>query len=422
MNALSPAALTSASPPTTRKPLRLFINCAPGILTDHESNGEGLIVYSLANGLAERGNQVWVLAGRIALKSPAHPNLHAHATGSHRVPFNSFAPWEYITRAEAYLQSLMRTQTLDMVWRIYGGVTPRPMRTFGLPWVLGPIQYAWPDVDAAALALAGGKPRLGIGLGAIAGRLLSRGELAAREQAGMLLYETEPHAARMRATYGQKTLASLPLIVTLPDAVAARVAVVPPRQLRDSRTRTTLRLLFAANLYQNKRCEVFCRTVGVLRKQHGMDVKGVVLGDGPERTMLENLCRETPEIGDAVEFRGKVPNVEVYDAVGDSDFFVSTSVGEPYGRSIVEAMAMGTPPVCHRSGGPGDYVEHGRNGLLIDTMAPDAYADAIANLSREPERWAQISANAQQQARTEWTRDAVLDRLEGFFANLCDKR
>lgn len=41
---------------------------------------------------------------------------------------------------------------------------------------------------------------------------------------------------------------------------------------------------------------------------------------------------------------------------------------EPFGFSVVEAMACGTPVVARRRGSMSEIVQHGRNGLLVDTV------------------------------------------------------
>jgi glycosyltransferase involved in cell wall biosynthesis len=50
---------------------------------------------------------------------------------------------------------------------------------------------------------------------------------------------------------------------------------------------------------------------------------------------------------------------------------------EPFGLSVVEAMACGTPVVAHRRGSMPELIEHGVTGFLVDT--PAEAVDAIAH-------------------------------------------
>ncbi len=104
-------------------------------------------------------------------------------------------------------------------------------------------------------------------------------------------------------------------------------------------------------------------------------------------------------VSKSVCFRGKVPNSEVYGYVREADFLVSTSLGEPYGRGIAEAMSVGTPAVCHRSGGPADFIDDGEDGLLVDELTAAAYAGRIGRRLAEPGAWGRLSAKCPAQSR-----------------------
>ncbi len=51
---------------------------------------------------------------------------------------------------------------------------------------------------------------------------------------------------------------------------------------------------------------------------------------------------------------------------------------EPFGFSVVESMACGTPVVAHRRGSMSEIVHDGRNGMLVDSL--DEAVGAIADL------------------------------------------
>jgi glycosyltransferase involved in cell wall biosynthesis len=56
---------------------------------------------------------------------------------------------------------------------------------------------------------------------------------------------------------------------------------------------------------------------------------------------------------------------DVAEALTDLDVLLHTSKRpEPFGRTIVEAMAIGTPVVAANAGGAREIIEHGKNGLL----------------------------------------------------------
>src|SRR5262249_45452885 len=65
---------------------------------------------------------------------------------------------------------------------------------------------------------------------------------------------------------------------------------------------------------------------------------------------------------------------------------IHASQREPFGRVLLEAMAVGKPVVAPREGGPTEIVADGETGLLVPPRDPDALARAIVALLRDPAR------------------------------------
>ena len=385
--------------------LTIFVHRASECLTDHAPHGEGLICFSLLDGLARRGHRIFAYANHVAIQNP--PVGLTVKTATHRVPANSLAPYEHSWRAERWMRRLARTEAIDLVWRMNptGTTCPYPPPTLGRPLVVGPLYYPWP-VDPNRPA-ATGRPRLGVGIGPLVRRVSERGWRRTLSAASLVLCATSPHAAEIGRQYPKIRAEPLPLIVDPPPDLNSKSRVRNEQPV----------LAFVGHLMPNKNPAVFLDAVGLLRRR-GLDATALVIGDGPNRAALEARCR-SDWIGGAVRFVGRVPNPEVYRLVGGADFLVSTSLGEPYGRNIAEAMSVGTVPACHRSGGPADFITPGVDGLLIDRLDPAAYADAIASVCADPESWHRLSNGAQSSA-SDWTSGRVLDRLEVMLAEVID--
>jgi glycosyltransferase involved in cell wall biosynthesis len=68
------------------------------------------------------------------------------------------------------------------------------------------------------------------------------------------------------------------------------------------------------------------------------------------------------------------------------DVVIHASNREPFGRVLLEAMAVGRPVIAPREGGPTEIVADGESGLLVPPRDPDALANAIVTLLRDPAR------------------------------------
>jgi len=99
----------------------------------------------------------------------------------------------------------------------------------------------------------------------------------------------------------------------------------------------------------------------------------VVAGEGKERAALDALAHEL-EIGSSVEFVGAVDDVPV--RLARARAFLATATAEPFGLSVVEAMAAGTPVVATAAGG---HLETAGR-VSPDTLFAPGDADAVAAL------------------------------------------
>lgn len=59
---------------------------------------------------------------------------------------------------------------------------------------------------------------------------------------------------------------------------------------------------------------------------------------------------------------------------------------EPFGRTLVEGMAAGCPPIATAAGGPLEIVEDGVNGVLVPPGNVGALAESITSLMADPAR------------------------------------
>jgi glycosyltransferase involved in cell wall biosynthesis len=98
-------------------------------------------------------------------------------------------------------------------------------------------------------------------------------------------------------------------------------------------------------------------------RTHGVDAVLCMVGDGPDRTQLEQLAHELG-IARACYFVGYQEDVAGYYRLFDA--FVLPSVNEGTPVSAIEALASGTPVVANRVGGVPDVVRDGLDGFLVD--------------------------------------------------------
>jgi glycosyltransferase involved in cell wall biosynthesis len=174
---------------------------------------------------------------------------------------------------------------------------------------------------------------------------------------------------------------------------------------------------FTGNLIPRKGLEPLIRAAArLLPARSGLlfVAIGRVPPDNPvdHRAGLERL---THELGIADRFRFLGFRADVRPAVADLDVLVLPSLQEPFGRSIIEAMALGVPVVASRVGGIPEILTDGRDGLLVPPGDVEALAAAIGGLVDEPARRAALAGAAQQRVRRELDVARLSERIEALL-------
>ncbi|MCC6816771.1 MAG: N-acetyl-alpha-D-glucosaminyl L-malate synthase BshA [Saprospiraceae bacterium] len=118
-------------------------------------------------------------------------------------------------------------------------------------------------------------------------------------------------------------------------------------------------LMHISNFRKVKRIPDIVKVFNLVQQK--IPSKLLLIGDGPERTVLEDLCREL-HIVDKVIFLGKQESVE--DLLRIADLFYLTSDHESFGLSALEAMACGVPVISSNIGGIPEVNKDGFSGFV----------------------------------------------------------
>ena len=146
--------------------------------------------------------------------------------------------------------------------------------------------------------------------------------------------------------------------------------------------------------------------VGVLRYYKGIDylleamrripARLLVVGDGPMGQELRGRAAKL-ELGDRVCFLGSVTDDDLAAIYHIADVFVlpASERSEAFGLVQVEAMTCGVPVVCTELGTGTSFVnQHEVTGLVVPPKDPDALAEAITRLLRNPDERERLARGA----------------------------
>lgn len=138
-------------------------------------------------------------------------------------------------------------------------------------------------------------------------------------------------------------------------------------------------IMHVSNFRPVKRIPDIIRAFAIIKK--AVPSRLVLIGDGPERQMVEDLVNELG-LTDDVLFFGKLKSTE--SILHCADLFVLASDAESFGVSALEAMASGVPVISSAVGGVPEVQVDGETGFLYPVGQYEALAQKAIHLLTNP--------------------------------------
>jgi glycosyltransferase involved in cell wall biosynthesis len=168
-------------------------------------------------------------------------------------------------------------------------------------------------------------------------------------------------------------------------------------------------------LIRAKRYDRFLEALALARRTVP-EMRGVLVGDGPERVPLERQADALGLLPHAVRFLGHQSNVPAL--LADSDLLVSCSDHEGLPNVILEGMAARLPVVTTPAGDCGLVVEDGRTGYVVPFDDVEGLAERMVRLARAPGLRRQFGEAGRQRVEEEYSLDGLAGRLLAIYRAL----
>jgi len=169
-----------------------------------------------------------------------------------------------------------------------------------------------------------------------------------------------------------------------------------------------------SNFRKVKRVEDIIYAFDIIRKK--VPSKLLLIGDGPERTHLEGLCRKLGSCHE-VRFLGKQEAIEEILAI--SDLFMIPSASESFGLAALEAMSCEVPVISSNIGGLPELNVHGKTGYLCEVGDIESYARYAIELLSNEEKLNTFRANALEHSKN-YSIDIILPQYEEYYQEVID--
>jgi glycosyltransferase involved in cell wall biosynthesis len=168
-------------------------------------------------------------------------------------------------------------------------------------------------------------------------------------------------------------------------------------------------LLAVCRLERQKGVDVAVRSLPLVREQHPT-AELVVLGEGPERAVLQRLARE---LDVPVHLPGRVPDVGAW--LRRADVLVHPARWEGFGLALLEAMLAGLPVVATAVSSIPEIVADGVTGILVPPDDADALGKAVAAVLADARGY---GAAGSERARREFSVARMADRTVAVYRDV----
>jgi glycosyltransferase involved in cell wall biosynthesis len=372
------------------RPLTIFVAHPSALLTDNRPHGDGLIAWGYIRGLAERGHELHVAVQDVDLRATVPSNVHLYpldrpaARGAAR-------RLAYMRRLRHLHRRLDQSVGVDLVHQLNPvdvGMT-LSLSDLKVPLVLGPY---WPDFWHTHWEGRPSRPA------ALLKRVIRQRQ---QRRADVVLLSTPAAKTKLEvAPDGPVRVRQLTpgIDVDLWTPAAGDV---------DAQT-----VLFLAGLHVYKGIYVLLDAFDALVEQLP-SARLLIAGSGPEADQVRRRVEASPSRS-RIRLIGHLEREQVVAAMRSCGVYCLPSFGEPFGMSVLEAMACGKPVVATAAGGVAHLVVDA-GGRKVTPGDPVALRDALHEILTDPELARTMGSSNRRLAQERYAWPRVVGRLEDIY-------
>jgi N-acetyl-alpha-D-glucosaminyl L-malate synthase BshA len=172
-------------------------------------------------------------------------------------------------------------------------------------------------------------------------------------------------------------------------------------------------LVHVSNFRQVKRVPDAIRIFNLVKKK--VPSKLILVGDGPDRSECERLCREL-ELCDDVKFFGK--QAALVEILSASDLFLMPSQSESFGLSALEAMSCGVPVVSSSVGGLPELNVHGETGYIAEIGDVERMAKYVIDLLTNENKHHLFAEACRRRAVEKFDAEKIVPMYEQYYGKV----
>ena len=181
-----------------------------------------------------------------------------------------------------------------------------------------------------------------------------------------------------------------------------------------------VRLLSIGRLIEKKGFAFLVEACHLLHSS-GIDFVCEIVGEGPERSRLEELIKGY-QLSDKIRLTGSMPQTDIVDLLARSSIFVFPAIHDSSGDSdnlptvLIEALASNLPVIATGIAGIPEIVQHNENGILVQEKDAAQLANAIRVLASNQGLLEQFGSISREIAAEKFSLPNTVGELKSLFS------
>ena len=381
---------------------RVLVSSAAHILSDYLLTSEGTHCYNLFKHMGKYGYEFEALSTFVRVHGQLD-NVRFHQVGSFKISPTSSASNRLAFHSEFLLRSLveakriLRKRKIDIVHHMLPAVFNYTFSPIVLvnglkqPFVLGPISIRYYNIPLTERILL---------------PLTSRLHKETIKKCARIITITNQTKNLYIKTFDERNISTIPFGVD--------TDVFKPARLKERREECEI--LYAGSLYPLKGVHDLIRAIANVRK-HGLKANLTIVGEGQQKEALTALTRALG-VEEHVKFEGFVPYSNMPSYYKRSDIFCFPTLGEPFGKAVIEAMACGKPVIATNAGGPAEIIQDKVDGILVPPSNPEAIALQITRLIEDKNERRRLGERARETAVNRFSWSKIAEKYHQLYSRL----
>jgi L-malate glycosyltransferase len=389
------------------KRLTIFMSFPTSILTDYQASGDGLLAFQYISRLGERGHSIHVVCEFADIDSYLPDNIALYPISNEKRENGKTSRLRYFLQSRKIFNDLSKKYKFDLVHELNPGFTGLSLAFLGvkIPVIIGPISSKWPTdsnyLISSQLQLYGIKF-----ISTIKFLIIDSIRYLQQLHASVLLLST-PGAGSALGMFGYNQAKGRVLPIGIDNSLFSASSQYPESEPI---------ILFLAVLEIRKGIFTLLDAFDDLAKRLP-NCKIIIAGSGSQAETIQKRIEMMP-YKQQISFVGSADRSSVVKLMQSCSVFCLPSYGEPFGISILEAMASGKPVVTTDAGGP-KYIVQDQGGRRVPPRDAKALADALFEVLNSQELQINMGKFNRDLINTIYSWDGIIDKLEKIYFEVC---